>query len=111
MILFITDEVAQYYIKLHNGSKCQNALLKLETYDRLKWTFLDNILAKFDFSNGWLDRVMALVRNVSYKVRINGELSDRVIPEMDLRQGDPLSQISLHYFCWVAGVCYQGFDR
>jgi hypothetical protein len=43
------------------------------------------------FADRWIDVIMECTTSVSYKIKINGELSASFRPERGLRQGDPMS--------------------
>lgn len=43
-----------------------------KAYDRLSWSFLFNVLHKFDFGNDVIDIVRRIICNVWYSVLING---------------------------------------
>lgn len=61
-----------------------------KAYDRIEWRFLEGMLKVFGFPVRWVELVLKCVSSVRYKIRINGHLSDYVIPQRGLRQGDPL---------------------
>ncbi|KAL9675120.1 hypothetical protein QQ045_003321 [Rhodiola kirilowii] len=74
----------------------QDGLLSLKidmskAYDRVDWRFLERILLKMGFDETWVRRVLKCVCSVSYKVKVNGDISEQIIPGRGLRQGDPLS--------------------
>jgi hypothetical protein len=60
-------------------------------YDRVVWGFLEKMMRKLGFAEIWIQKIMLCVSSVSYQVRVNGSLTDVIIPERGLRQGDPLS--------------------
>lgn len=62
-----------------------------KAYDRLEWDFLVNILSKFGFNSIWIDRVMKLVKSVSYSFIHNAEVFGNILPGRGLCQGDPIS--------------------
>ncbi|XP_059068224.1 uncharacterized protein LOC131858791 [Cryptomeria japonica] len=60
-------------------------------YDRVKWSFLQNILLAFGFSKEWVSWTMSCVTSLSFLVIVNGEPSVPFSASRGLRQGDPLS--------------------
>lgn len=56
-----------------------------KAYDRVEWDFLRSALLAYGFHEGWVNRVIALVSSVSYQYKINGFLSERLIPQRGLR--------------------------
>jgi hypothetical protein len=49
------------------------------------------MMGKLGFHERWISLIMKCVSTVSYRVRVNGELTDESTPTRGLRQGDPLS--------------------
>jgi hypothetical protein len=59
------------------------AALKLDSkaYDRVEWDFLiRRMMCKLGFHSDWVEVVMKFVSAVTYGVRVNGELTDQIIP-------------------------------
>jgi hypothetical protein len=60
-------------------------------YDRVEWVFFEKIMLKMGFDQRWVDLILACVKTLKYKVRVNAMETNIVIPTRGLRQGDPLS--------------------
>lgn len=62
-----------------------------KAYDRVEWRFLEAIMAKLGFSGKWINLILQCVKTVSYRIKINGKLSEIIVPSRGIRQGDPFS--------------------
>lgn len=69
-----------------------------KAYDKLSWTFLRDCLLHMGFNHSITDRILTCVSTVTYRVMINGHLTELIKPEQGLRQGDPLS-FPVHHLC------------
>jgi hypothetical protein len=95
----ITDNVLVAYESVHTiknktSGKMGLCAVKLDmhkAYDRVEWVFLENIMRRMGFDDGWISLMMACVRSVRYQVRFNSEETDMFVPTRGLCQGDPLS--------------------
>jgi hypothetical protein len=95
----ITDNVLLAYELTHHLNLKKKgregvAAIKLDmskAYDRIEWPFLRKMMAKMGFSEQWVHLIMKCVTTVTYRIKVNGDYTERIIPQRGLRQGDPLS--------------------
>jgi len=91
----ITDNILlayelTHYMQTKNKGVDSYAALKLDmskAYDRVEWEFLRRMLCKLGFHQGWVETLMYFVTTVRYRICVNGELTDEIIPQRGLRRG------------------------
>ncbi|CAJ2651715.1 unnamed protein product [Trifolium pratense] len=79
---------------LAKRSKDSCMLFKVDferAYDTVSWGFLERMMIKMGFSEGWLNWMRACIFQSSMSVLVNGSPTEDFIIGRGLRQGDPLS--------------------
>ena len=63
----------------------------MKAHDRVEWSYLRGCLSCLGFAESWINSVMRCVTSTRYAVRVNGDLTEPVVPSRGIRQGDPIS--------------------
>lgn len=77
-------------------------LVKLDlekAYDRLEWTCIEDTLTRLGLPSNLVKDIMLCISSASFQILWNGVATEEFRLSRGLRQGDPLSHISL-YFVW-----------
>lgn len=82
-----------HYIRNKKGKTgaCAIKLDMTKAYDRVEWSYLNDVMIALGFSGRWCSLVMKRVTLVSFAVRVNGVLFPSFRPTRGIRQGDPIS--------------------
>ena len=95
----ITDNVLlayelTHYLRTKRSGQQSFVAVKLDmskAYDRVEWSFLEKMMIRLGFHEQWVSTIMKCVTTVTYRIKVNGELTEEIVLECGLRQGDPLS--------------------
>ncbi|KAL5564409.1 hypothetical protein UlMin_027573 [Ulmus minor] len=85
----ITDNVllgleTMHWLRQHRGGNTGYVALKLDmskAYDRVEWSFLEDMMFCLGFTASWVELIMRCVRYVSYSFLINMQVHGSVIPK------------------------------
>ncbi|KAK9028567.1 hypothetical protein V6N11_025723 [Hibiscus sabdariffa] len=59
----------------------------MKAYDRVEWSFLCDAMLRIGFAPAWVAIIMRCISTVTYQVRINGALSEMIVPMRDKIKG------------------------
>ena len=84
----ISDNILVAFETLHrlrnyNKGKTSFMALKLDiskAYDKVEWSYMEQVLVKMGFHDRWVHLIMLCITNASYYILINGEPHGNITP-------------------------------
>ncbi|KAE8819291.1 retrotransposon protein [Hordeum vulgare] len=76
-----------HYMRNRRHGKENYAAVKLDmskAYDRVEWHFLEAMMVKLGFHQRFMELIMKCVRMVKFRIKVNWDLTDEVLPERGL---------------------------
>ena len=102
-INLITNTLLQ---KQSNGSLC--FLNQEKAYDRVDWKYLTKCLSYFKIDNKFIQWNTLYLKSCSFRVLGNNFITNNIISNRGLRQGDPISpilyNISIYFISFLSNV-------
>lgn len=89
--IIIAKEMMHSMNKMKERKKFMVIKIDLEkAYDRLNWDFIRQCLQALNFSEEFIQLIMACMTSSTLQVLWNCDRTEKIIPSKGLRQGDPL---------------------
>ncbi|XP_030479107.1 uncharacterized protein LOC115696342 [Cannabis sativa] len=91
--ILIANEII-HAIHSRRSGKLGWAAIKLDmekAFDRVEWKFIHLMLAHVGFPPSFISLIMKCLSTITYRLSLNGKLSDPFHSTRGIRQGDPLS--------------------
>jgi hypothetical protein len=101
LVPFLIAYELTHYLQNKRGGSEGYAAVKLDmskAYDRVEWSFLQKMKEKLGFSERWINLIMKCISTVSYRIKVNGELTDEIVPSRGLARG-PFIPLFVSYMC------------
>jgi hypothetical protein len=112
---YILESVVAAHEIIHDvhRNKEEGIMLKLDyekAYDKVSWSFLEDMLKSRGFRDKWISWIRRVVRGGSLCIRINDENSTYFKPGKGLRQEGSLSPLLFNPVADVFESCQIEFD-
>lgn len=87
----LAQELIRGYGQKSISARCIIKIDLQKAYDSISWAFVEQILQAYGFPSLFVDWIITCLSSVSYRININGCLTDTFDEKKGLRQGDPIS--------------------
>lgn len=77
-----------YFLKKKRRGKVSFTTLKIDmskAYDRVEWTYLQQIMLKLGFQDAWIQLIMGCITSPTFSIIMNGEVFGHIQPSRGLR--------------------------
>ena len=67
-----------HYLLNKRRGETSYAAIKLDmskAYDRVEWSFLEDMMSKMGFHRRWIELILNCVTSVNYRIKVNGVLT------------------------------------
>ncbi|XP_058776449.1 uncharacterized protein LOC131650760 [Vicia villosa] len=88
--IILAFELLRGYNRKHLSPRCTIQIDLQKAYDTVEWDSLEQIMQEMNFPNQFVRWIMIMVRGVSYRYLVNGQVSNILQAKRGLRQDDLL---------------------
>lgn len=97
--IILSNELVKGYKRRQVSPRCMVKVDIKKAYDSVEWPFLQQMLEALDFPQRFIGWIMAYLTSVTYRVKVNGEVTTPFLQERDLGKVI-LYHITYLYYAW-----------
>lgn len=99
--IVLSHELVKGYSRKGISSRCMLKIDLQKAYDSIEWVYLEQFLTSLHLPDTFIKWIMTCLTSVTYSININGAPTPPFEAKRGMRQGDPMSPLSL---CFSHGV-------